>query len=127
MGDRKEDLQQRPIAHLRGVEGHLDGLGMAGIAPADLLIVGRVGTTPGVPGDGPLDPFDVLENALHAPEAATGKHGRLGTSLAGGLVQRRRGQGNGRLTERPGMALASQDKQADEHTRQQQMFHEAFS
>jgi hypothetical protein len=91
--DREEDLQQLPIADLLWVEGHLDGLGVPGVAVADELVLRRLCFPAGIAGDRVRHAFDVLEDTLHAPETATGEDRRLGRGLSGWLVHHRRGDG----------------------------------
>ena len=88
--DGKEDLEELAVGDLGRVVGDANGLGVPGVARADRLVVGRPGGTSRVPGRDPGDPFDVLEDGLDAPEAATRQDGRL---LA--FCGRKRGVQNG--------------------------------
>ena len=56
--------------------------GMAGGAGAHGLVLRRRLVAAGIAGDGAGDALDVLEDALHAPEAAAGEHGDLGRRSA---------------------------------------------
>ncbi|MNN84891.1 hypothetical protein D3C81_2021030 [compost metagenome] len=100
---------------------------MAGVAVTDPLVAGGVGTAAGIAGDRALDPFDMLEHPLHAPEATAGEHRGLFACLAGGLVQRWRGQGDRGLTERPGGALPDHSQGQQAGTQRTQSFHEPCS
>src|SRR5205085_1697761 len=69
----EEDVEDVAIAHLVGVEGHPDRLGMAGVAAADLL-VGRVGDMAAdIAALDLADADNVLEHRLGAPEAPAGQ------------------------------------------------------
>ena len=91
MRGREEHLQQLAVADLRGVVGDLDGLGMAGRAAGDHVVVRRRGLPAGIAGYGILHAVDALEHALHAPEAATGQDSDRPRSLRSWLFKRRGG------------------------------------
>ena len=70
---REIDVEQVAKGQLGGVEHDLDRLGVAGI-PAAHRLVGRLGGLPaGVAAFDRLDPEQVEENRLGAPETATGQ------------------------------------------------------
>ena len=91
VGHGEEDLEQLAVAHLGGVEAHLDGFGVAGAAGADDVVVGRVGGAAGVARGHVQDAVDLLEHGLDAPEAAAGQHGRPRTLARGAVEQPGRG------------------------------------
>ena len=64
------------VAHLRGVEGDLADLDVAGRAAADLLVGGVVDVAALIADGGVDDAWELLEGRLDLPEAA-GAEGRL--------------------------------------------------
>src|SRR5690606_23801250 len=72
---RQEDLQQLPVADLPGPVTDADGLGMAGTAGADRLVVGGVGAAAGVTRQHLGHAGQAAEHRLGAPEAAAGQYG----------------------------------------------------
>ena len=90
--DREIDLQQAAEAHLARIVGHAHRFGVPGAAAADLLVLrGRL-LAAGIAGHRAGHAVDVLEHALHAPEAAAGENDGRRRGLAGRLVERRRGK-----------------------------------
>src|SRR5271155_107613 len=83
-----ERLQQLLVAHLPWVEPHLDRLGVAGVAAADLLVAWVDTIAARVADCGFEHAVDVAERGLNAPEASGGE----GTSLdpVGGWSRLRR-------------------------------------
>src|SRR5680860_1842191 len=72
---RPEDVQQLLVGHPRRVEGHLDDLGVVGVAGA-YLAVGRFGRVSArVAHPGGLDPLALAIGGLDTPET-TGSEGR---------------------------------------------------
>ncbi len=92
VGDGEVEPQQLPVGDALRVEGDLHRLGVAGrLGSHHLVVRGRLAAAR-VAGDDLGHPLDVLEHALHAPEADPGEHRGLGTGrLGGGRVDRRRG------------------------------------
>ena len=91
---REEDVEQVVVAELRIVEGDADRFGMAGIAAADLLVGWVRDRSAGIAALDLLDPDDIEEHGLGAPEAPAredcdfvGHHPflRWGTAEIGGL------------------------------------------
>jgi len=76
--------------HLLGIEGDLDGLGMAGIAVADQIIMGLIARAAGIAGHHLCHAFDMFEHALLAPKAAPGQHCDFGCGRIGWIGGRRR-------------------------------------
>ncbi|MNL56081.1 hypothetical protein D3C87_1795450 [compost metagenome] len=131
MGHGEIDLQQGAITDLSRIEGHFDGLRMAGITLADPLISSRVGCPASVTGDGLLHAFDMLEHPLDAPEAAAGKDHGFATGL-GRFIEGRRWNEHGLFSgaERKCRALtddASGGQPQQGATPGEQGFHEADS
>src|SRR5438067_431674 len=81
MRDREVDLQDLRVADLTWIERHLDGLRMSGRSAADGLVDRCVFLAAGITRDGALDALDVLEHALHAPEASARQHRDFGVGL----------------------------------------------
>jgi hypothetical protein len=74
VSDREEHVQQLPVADLPRIEGDLYRLGVTGRAAIGLFVGRRALCSARISGDRLLHAFDVLKDALHAPEAAAGKH-----------------------------------------------------
>src|ERR1700678_1632 len=72
-----EGLDQLLVAHLPRVKPHLDGLGVAAVAAADLLIAWVDAIAAGVADRGFEHAVDVAEGGLNAPEAPGGEGGSL--------------------------------------------------
>src|ERR1700740_808988 len=79
--NREEYAQQFAVSDLRGIVDDLHGFGVAGVAGAHKLIFGGLSLSAGVAGCRGNHSPDVLKHGLHAPEASTGKHGRLLTRV----------------------------------------------
>jgi hypothetical protein len=73
MGDRKIDLQNPAIADAVRVEGDLDRFRVSGGVAANHFVMRGIGCTTGIARDGTGDAFDMLKDALDAPEAAAGE------------------------------------------------------
>lgn len=69
-GDGEKNFQQLAQRDLRRIVDYLYGLGVAGLAAADLLVVGIFHAAAGVARGGAGDTLYVLEDGLDAPEAA---------------------------------------------------------
>src|SRR5579875_4159520 len=74
MGDRKIYLQNLAVANAPRIKGDLHRFGMAGLAGADGLVFRRRFIAAGIARNRADDAGDMLEDALHAPEAAAGEH-----------------------------------------------------
>jgi hypothetical protein len=74
VGHREEQLQDLAVADRARVESDLDGLGVAGPAGADGLVVGRLGAAAGVARGQPEHALHLGVDCLHTPEAAAGQH-----------------------------------------------------
>ncbi len=64
--DRPEQVERSLVADPLGVEAHLDGSGVTGLAAADLLVAGE-GVPAGVADAGGLDALDLAEGCLDRP------------------------------------------------------------
>src|SRR5580700_6709416 len=69
----KKDHENLPIGNLRRIEDDLHGFSVASLSGADILVVGRFCCAAGIAGCRGDHTFQVLEDSLNAPEAATGK------------------------------------------------------
>ncbi len=79
--DREEHIQEVAVGDHRGIEADLHHLGVAGAAAADLLVARMVDVAAGIAGHYALDPLEILEHRLQAPEAPATKGGELATVL----------------------------------------------
>jgi hypothetical protein len=111
VGHREEDPQDLAIRDLLRVEGDLDGLGVARLTAAHLVIDGRPRGAARIARHGAGDAPGVLEHGLHPPEAAARQDGGLGGG-GRGRVERRRRQGHGLLAGRTG---GSDRRDGDRH------------
>src|SRR5271155_5017870 len=68
-----EGPEQLLVAHLPWVEPHLDGLGVAGVAAADLLVAWVDTIAAGVADCSFEHAVDVAKRGLNAPEASGGE------------------------------------------------------
>ena len=76
-GDREEEAEDLPVGDLCRVVADPHRLGVARGARAHGRVVRSLRRAARVAGDGALDAADVLEHALHAPEAAACEHDGL--------------------------------------------------
>ena len=83
-------MQELTEADRARVERDLDCLGMTSRARPHQVVVGGLGFPSGVAGDGADDAVDVLEDALHTPEAPSRQDCDLGLGAGRSLVHIRR-------------------------------------
>src|SRR5271155_5650894 len=94
MGYREKNFQELAESNLRRVVDDFHGFGVAGLAAADVFVVGIFDRAAGIAGGGAGDAFDVLEDGLHAPETASCDYQSGLTFLGGeGFVHRGIGEG----------------------------------
>src|SRR5205823_11631312 len=70
--DLPEGVEQLLVADARGIEPHLDGLGVPRGVAADLIVGGLRRVAARVADRRLQDPVDLAERGLHAPKAAGG-------------------------------------------------------
>src|ERR1700691_4828506 len=68
--NREINLQNLAVGNLLRIVSDLNRLGVTGPFGADHLVMGGFLLAAGIPGYGVDDPLGMLENTLHAPEAA---------------------------------------------------------
>ena len=89
---RQNTWSSSRVADLARVEPHLDRLGVARAAPADLLVAGVRHMPAGIADSGLQHPVDLAEGRLDAPEASGGEGRALGPLRAVALERRRRAE-----------------------------------
>lgn len=83
----EEDHQNLAVGDLGRIEDDADTFGMPGAAGTDRFVVRGIGGAAGVTGGGGKHAASMLEDGLHAPEAAAGENGDLLTTRGGdGIV-----------------------------------------
>ncbi len=78
MCDGEKHVQKLLVRDFGRIEGHLDRLGVAGRAGADVFVVGSLFFAARVSGNYVGYAFDVFIHALDAPKTAAGENGGLG-------------------------------------------------
>ena len=73
----EEDAEEGSVGDFGGVEGDLEGFGVAGVFAADGPVVGGFGCSAGVANYCRINTFDALEDGLDAPETAAGEDSDL--------------------------------------------------
>src|SRR5882724_9443619 len=97
MRDGEEYAQDFAIGDLRRIEADLDRFGVAGFAAADLFVAGGRLLAAGIAGHHLPHALHMLEDALHAPEAAARQHRGLQVARGERLIDGRRRYEDGRF------------------------------